>query len=262
MDERSQSFDILDSGITSFFGDTAWVKEIRKDGETLGWLHTGEYNDEGEISNDATWKFTRKKEAKIVVLPTIPIGVNANLFGFPMTLHLSPTTQLAILKDIVHALEVHKIYKLVLLNSHGGNEFKALLREIYGKTKVHVFLINWWTLIEELINKVCEDKTGEHANEAETSWMMYLYPELVHLEWADEGKVRKPVLKGLEKGWAWMARPWHLLTVSSGYGNPKKANAEKGKILVEDAVDKIASFLVELSKAKIDQYFPYKKEID
>ncbi|RKY32497.1 MAG: creatininase family protein [Candidatus Omnitrophota bacterium] len=204
----------------------------------------------------------KKQGANVVVLPAIPVGVNSNLFGFPMTLNLSPTTHLAILKDIIESLETHKIYKLVLLNGHGGNEYKGILREIYGKTKVHVFLINWWTLIEELINKVCEDKTGEHANEAETSWMMYLYPELVHLEWADEGKVRKPVLKGLEKGWAWMARPWHLLTVSSGYGNPKKANAEKGKILVEDAVDKIASFLVELSKAKIDQYFPYKKEID
>ena len=199
----------------------------------------------------------REKGAKVVVLPTIPIGVNSNLFGFPMTLHLSPTTQLAILKDILTALENHKIYKLVLLNAHGGNEFKGIFREVYQKTEVHLFLLNWWSVGCDVIDKVCEDKSGEHANEAETSWFMYLYPELVHLEWADEGKVNESRFEALERKWVWMTRPWHLLTTNSGHGNPKKATPEKGKIIVETVTERIASFLVEMSNAKIDKKFPY-----
>jgi len=202
-------------------------------------------------------KKANEKGGKIIVLPTIPVGVNSNHFGFPLPLHFSPTTQLAIIKDIVYSLEKSKIYKLVILNSHGGNDFIALLRELYGKTSVHIFLLNWYNVRKDVQNEVCEDKGGEHGNEAETSWGMYLYPELVHLEWADDGRVNEPRLKGLKEGWVWIVRPWTLLTTNSGYGNPKKANAEKGKIMVETATDRIAEFLLELSNSKIDEKFPY-----
>ncbi|MGB9677043.1 MAG: AAA family ATPase [Candidatus Ratteibacteria bacterium] len=144
-------------------------------------------------------KKANERGGKVIVLPGIPIGVNSNLFGFPLTLHFSPTTQLSILKDIVYSLENHKIYKLVIINGHGGNEFKGLLREIYGKTSIYIFLVDWWKVGEDVITKICEDKTGEHGDESETSWMMYLFPELVHLEWADEGKVNEPKIKGLKE---------------------------------------------------------------
>ncbi|MCM8818412.1 MAG: creatininase family protein [Candidatus Omnitrophica bacterium] len=198
-----------------------------------------------------------EKGGKVIVLPTIQVGVNSNHFGFPLVLHFSPTTQLAILKDIIYSLEKSKIYKLVILNGHGGNEFKALCRELYEKTPINIFLIDWWIVREDIMNMVCDDKTGEHGNEAETSWILYLYPEFVHLEWADEGKVNEPRLEGLKKGWAWIVRPWPLLTTNSGYGNPKKANSEKGKAMIEGATDTIAEFLIELSNAKIDERFPY-----
>ena len=202
-------------------------------------------------------KKANEKGGKVISLPTIPVGVNSSAFGFPMTLHFSPTTQLSILKDILYALSYYKIFKLVILNGHGGNEFKALLRELYGKIDVFIFLIDWWKLGEDVVEEVCDDKTGEHGNESETSWMMYLYPELVHIEWADDGSVNEPRFEEMKKGWVWTTRPWHLLTRNSGYGNPKKANQEKGRKIVEVATDRISDFLVKLSKEKIDEKFPY-----
>ncbi len=202
-------------------------------------------------------KKANEKGGKVILLPTMQIGVNSNHFGFPLALHFAPTTQLTILKDIIRALENYKIYKLVILNAHGGNEFGALLRELYGTTKVHIFLMHWWSARGDLMDEIFEDKTGEHGHEAETSWALYLYPEFVHLEWADEGKVNEPRLKGIKEGWVKIVRPWHLLTTNSGYGNPKKATAEKGKAMVEASTDKIAEFLVELSNSEIDDKFPY-----
>jgi len=202
-------------------------------------------------------KKATEKGAKVIVLPTIPIGVNSNLFGFPLTLHLSPTTQLSILKDIVRSLENHGIYKLLILNAHGGNDFKPLIRELYGKTKVWIFQLDWWNVRNDIIEEVCEDKGGEHGNEAETSWLMYLYPELIHLEWADDGQVNSPRIKSLQEKQIWTTRPWHLLTTNSGYGNPKKATSEKGEKIIEGATDRIAEIILELSEAKIDDKFPY-----
>jgi creatinine amidohydrolase len=161
------------------------------------------------------------------------------------------------LKDIVESLEKHKVYKLIILNGHGGNEFKFMIRELYGKTDVRIFLMNWWELGKDIMDEVCEDKAGEHANEAETSWFMHMYPELVHLEWADDGKVNEPALDGLKKKYMWTSRPWHLLTKNAGHGNPKKATPEKGKRIVEATTDRIADVIKELSDVKIDEKFPY-----
>lgn len=198
-----------------------------------------------------------KEGAKVIVLPGIPVGVNTGAMEFLLTLNLNPTTQFVILKDIVECLEKHSIYKLIIFNGHGGNDFKWMGRELYEKTKIHIFVLNWWELTEDIIKKVCDDTSGEHGNEAETSWFMYLCPDLVHLEWADEGRVKEPVLNSLKKKWLWTTRPWHFLTTNSGYGNPKKATAEKGKIIVEETTDRIAEIIKELSDVKLKETFPY-----
>jgi len=198
-----------------------------------------------------------KKGARVVVLPAMPVGVNSDLFGFPLVLHFSPTTQLAILRDIVWSLENHRVYKLLLLNGHGGNNFRALIKELYGQTRVHIFLCDWWQLVEKLVKKVCSDPGGEHGNEAESSWMMYLHPELVHLKWADAGQVRKARLKSLRKGSIWTPRPWHVLTTNSGHGNPRLASAEKGRQIVEYAVAEIGEIVREIANVRLDRNFPY-----
>jgi len=246
------------------------LKEVREKGKievaVLPWGSTEPHNLHLPYGTDTlaaskiseiSAKKAIEKGAKVIVLPTIPVGVNSNTFGFPLVLHFSPTTQLSILKDIIWSLENHKIYKLLLLNAHGGNDFKPLIREIFGKTNVWIFLLDWWNVRNDIVKNVCEDKSGEHGNEAETSWLMYLYPDLVHLEWADDGRVNKPRLKSLEEEKIWLPRQWHLLTTNSGHGNPKKANAEKGKIIVEGATDRISEIILELSKTKIDEKFPY-----
>jgi len=199
----------------------------------------------------------KKRGAKVIVLPVMPVGVNSNTMGFPMTLSFAPTTEFEMFKDIVVSLETHKVHKLIILNGHGGNEFKFMIRELHGRTKVQIFLMNWWETGEDIAQEVCEDNSGEHGNEAETSWFMYMYPELVHLEWADEGKANEPVLEGLRKKYIWITRPWHLLTTNAGQGNPEKASAEKGGKIVEITTNRIADVIKELSDAEIDKKFPY-----
>src|SRR5258708_6132085 len=64
--------------------------------------------------------------AKVVLLPTVPFGVNTNHLKVPGALacSLTPTTLLRILTDLVDSMERQGIFKLVLLNGHGGNELK------------------------------------------------------------------------------------------------------------------------------------------
>src|SRR6186997_2103424 len=62
--------------------------------------------------------------AKVIVLPTIPFGVNTGQFNVTLDLNMNPSTQLAVLRDVVEVLNRQEIFKLIILNSHGGNDFR------------------------------------------------------------------------------------------------------------------------------------------
>jgi len=194
--------------------------------------------------------------AEVILLPTIPYGVNTNLMAFPMTINMNPTTQLAIIRDVVASLRQHGVRKLVILNGHGGNDFGFVLRELYS-CGVFMVSVNWWMVAAEACGHLIENKGGEHADEAETSWGLHLFPELMGpLETADDGAVRPFRIEGLGKSWAKITRPWERVTTRSGYGNPHKASAEKGRLWIEESVRQLGAFLVELSKAEMDDTFP------
>jgi len=193
--------------------------------------------------------------ARVLLLPAMPFGVNENTLGFPWTVSLRPSTLFTFVADVVSSVEEHGIRKLVVLNGHGGNEFKPLLRELCRETTVHLFLVDWWTVASEAHAAIFE-AGGEHANEMETSALMALRPDLVGADMGS-GSTRTPRLQAMREGWAWIARPWHLLTVDSGVGDPAKSTPEKGERFLTAAAEKLGAFLTELSAAEIDATFPY-----
>ncbi len=75
-------------------------------------------------------KLAWEKGARPIVLPTIPFGVNTGQSDIYLDINLNPSTQLAILTDIVRVLNEQGLYKLLIFNGHGGNNFKPLVREL------------------------------------------------------------------------------------------------------------------------------------
>ena len=90
--------------------------------------------------------------AKVIVLPTIPFGVNTGQFDVLLDMNMNPSTQLAVLRDVVDVLNRQGIYKLIILNSHGGNDFKTMIREL-GLQFPKMFLssCNWYQAIDQNI---------------------------------------------------------------------------------------------------------------
>ncbi len=212
---------------------------------------------------DACCREAWKLGGRVVQLPVVPYGTESNMREFPLAMNLRPTTLFSVLRDLIDSLHQSGIRKVVIFNSHGGNDFKPFLREIYGDLDVHVFLCNWYQMIRDVMLKVCE-QPEDHAGEMETSLIMAFRPDLVREESpgkliADAGE-RKPLrFEALREGWVGLSRPWHLLTTNSGSGNPHAATAEKGHKLREAIVQRIAPFLAELSAAPLDETFPFEK---
>jgi creatinine amidohydrolase len=188
-----------------------------------------------------------EKGAMVIVLPVIPLGVqNPGQIELPFCLHTRPSTQLMILSDIVDSLYHQGILKLVILNGHGGNDFKPMIRELQPKyPDMFIGLAEWFRMLN--VDDYFEE-VGDHAGEMETSIMQYYFPELVlPLERAGEGITKKFKIEALNLKHAWVPRRWDKVSEDTGIGNPRKATPEKGKKFTDAVTTKIADFLVELS---------------
>jgi len=196
-----------------------------------------------------------KKGAKIIVLPNIPFGVNTGQADIKLNINILPTTQLSILMDIVEVLNRQGIKKLMVLNGHGGNDFKPLLRELgYKFPEMFITLCNWYQALD--LNAYFDKKNCNHAGEMETSVMMSIAPESVlTLEIAGDGTEKLSSIKAIKEGWAWAERRWSQVTSDTGIGNPKNASKEKGEKFLHDLTDKLAELFVDLANTDLKKLY-------
>jgi creatinine amidohydrolase len=216
---------------------------------------------EGDVVGEEICAAAHERGARVVLLPTVPYGTETNQIAFPLSLNVNPSTLAAVIRDLVESLARHNIKKIVLLNSHGGNDLKPVLRELYGKTPAHLFLCDWYKVLSDVEHEIFAEP-GDHAGEMETSFVLAHRPELVARKpdgtlAADAGATAETKFEAVNRGWVSITRPWHLLTTNTGAGNPHAATAEKGRRMMQLLVDRLAQFLVELSAAPLDERFPY-----
>lgn len=185
--------------------------------------------------------------AKVVVLPLVPFGVNTGQLDIPLCLNMNPSTQALVLRDVAMSLAGQGIPKLVILNGHGANDFRQMIRELQPQVSLFLCVINWYKVVDP---KPFFSDLGDHAGELETSVMQHLAAERVlPLSEAGSGAARQFKIAAFREGWAWAPRNWRQVTDDTGSGNPAGATPEKGKRYVEAVTGKIADFLVELAKA-------------
>lgn len=192
--------------------------------------------------------------ARVLVLPNVPFGVNTGQADVDLCLNIYPSTQMAILNDLVEVLDRQGIHKLLLLNGHGGNNFKALLREV-GARFPKMLLVTT-SFFQAVDRKQFFEEAGDHADEMETSLMLHLRPELVlPLKEAGDGSEKKSRITAIKEGWAWSERKWNLVSADTGIGDPKKASEEKGRKFFEAVTEQISSLISELDKVKNDDRY-------
>jgi creatinine amidohydrolase len=218
----------------------------------------GTDNFQVEVIGSRACEHAYRAGARVLLLPAIPYGVNTNYFQVPGALacSLTPTTLLHVLTDLVDSLQRQGIRKMVLLNGHGGNELKPLLRELHHRTRMFLCLCDWFRMATDVYPQVFEHP-GEHADEVETSLGLAFFPELLRPELADDGAARPTRFDAINRGWVSITRPWHLATRNTGLGNPAGASAEKGQRLLDVVVERLGEFLVQLAAADMNDSFPY-----
>ncbi|MFZ4768775.1 MAG: creatininase family protein [Ferruginibacter sp.] len=194
------------------------------------------------------------KGAKVVVMPSIPFGVNTGQSDIYLDINLNPSTQFAILCDIVETLNRQGLNKLLIFNCHGGNDFKPMIRELGLKYPSMFICVSF--CFNAVDRKLFFDEPGDHADEMETSLLLYLKPGLVlpKEKWG-AGKEKKNKIPSFSEGFVWAERKWSQITEDTGVGNPAKATKEKGERYFKAVTEKMGALFYEISKADVNDLY-------
>jgi creatinine amidohydrolase len=199
-----------------------------------------------------------ERNARCTVLPTVPFGNNNTQLTQVATITMRSHTQQAVLFDVADSLVKQGIDRLVVLNFHGGNDFKAMIRDVMLDVPIFIVQVNGYQLAAAEAQQLLQLPHGGHADEFETSLMLHLVPQLVApLAEAGRGTTTSsqlPILTSTPG--AWSPRDWQALTEDTGAGDPRHATAAKGERLMTVMVERLAKLLVELSSAQEGQ-FPF-----
>lgn len=188
--------------------------------------------------------------AKIAILPNVPFGVQTGQLDIPFCINVNPSTQLVILSDIIASLVAARVPKFVLLNGHGGNDFRQMLRELQSRHRgIFLSAVSWFQIDS---GSGLFTTVGDHADERETSMMLQLHSDLVlpKSAWGD-GRTFPSRLRAIREKWAWAQRDWSKATSDTGVGDPRESTSAKGEAYLRLLTERLASYLADLANADI-----------
>ncbi len=207
-----------------------------------------------DVAVDAAQLAFDEYGVRAMVLPPVAMGAqNPGQRDLKFCIHYRYDTQRAVLADTVASLHHQGFRKLLIVNGHGGNTFKSMIRDLaVDYPDFFILSSEWFTVLPA---GEWFDAPGDHADELETSVMMHYHPELADLAEAGPGLANPFALQSLREKTAWLPRHWTRVTADTGIGDPRHATPEKGRRFAEAVARKYAVLLKELAAVRGEQDF-------
>jgi creatinine amidohydrolase len=179
----------------------------------------------------------------VVVAPTINYSYYPAFLEYPGSTSLSMDTARAMFTDVIHSLARYGPRRFYILNT-GISTLKPLAQAAADLAKDGILLRYTDFTKEDPVEKKLRQSGGTHADEIETSMMLYIAPQSVQMKKAARdlnpnqpgGLVRDPTGKG-------------TYSPTGAWGDPTMATREKGQAVVESLVATILKDIDDLRRA-------------
>lgn len=178
----------------------------------------------------------------IPVLPALPYGCSlGHSRKWPGTISLRPETLSRIVYEAAQWVQAAGFGRLLILNGHVTNwaPLRCGLENIRADLPdMRIALRSVWELSAEANAIYLADGGANwHANDAETSMMLHLRPDLVRIEKAVDEPDRSVC--------CFFSYTVDKESLSGGVGKPRRARAARGRRLLASCVDALARQLVD-----------------
>jgi creatinine amidohydrolase len=181
----------------------------------------------------------------VVVAPTINYSFYPAFLEYPGSTSLSMDTARAMLTDIVHSLAHYGPRRFYILNT-GISTLRPLAQATDDLAKDGILLRYTDLTKDDPVEKKVRQSAGTHADEIETSMMLYIAPESVRMNKAVRdlnpnqpgGLTRDPNGKG-------------TYSPTGAWGDPTLATREKGQAVVESLITTILKDINDLHETPL-----------
>ena len=177
------------------------------------------------------------------LLPAIPVSTCREHMGKKGTVWMHPTTFYQMMTDIVMSLKEQGFKKIGIVQCHGGIfVMSPLVRNLNAtlNPELMVAVVDTCDLNGVLFEEGLVESTSElHAGECETSQMLAIAPQYVHMDLAEDSVPTVP-RSYLNYGSIFRA------SASGVWGEPTLSSAQKGEKILERSAQLVVE---ELNKA-------------
>lgn len=199
-----------------------------------------------------------KASARAYTLPVMPFGVSTHRSSFAATMNAGGRAFEDFWVAVIDALTERGFDRFYFMSGHGGNmSFLVNIVKYAGERHRRTFCATSFLhtsgpIGAAALEKYRESKIGGmgHAGELETSFMLYLRPDLCHMERVvDETDfIATPsyFMDWIESGSLIANPPWDDDTKTGAYGAGSLATAEKGRLWLEAAVEEKIAHVEEI----------------
>lgn len=180
-----------------------------------------------------------------IVAPTINYSFYPAFLEYPGSTSLSMDTARAMVTDIIHSLAHYGPRRFYILNT-GISTLRPLAQVAADLSKDGIVLRYTDLTKDDPVEKKLRQSGGTHADEIETSMMLYIAPESVHMKKATRdlnpnqpgGLTRDPQGKG-------------TYSPTGAWGDPTLATREKGQAIVESLIITILKDIEDLRQTAL-----------
>jgi creatinine amidohydrolase len=190
------------------------------------------------------------RASKVVVYPTVNYGFYPAFVEYPGSTSLRLGTARDVIVDIVRTIARHGPKRFYVLNT-GVSTIRALTpaRDSLAASGIVMTFTDILNVGKEAEDRVRKQEGGTHADEIETSMLLYMHPELVDMSKAV--KDYHPGAGGLTRDSASAVRDGKVWSRSGTFGDATLATREKGRIVVEAQVKDILAEIESLRRTPI-----------
>lgn len=185
------------------------------------------------------------ERSKVVLLPTLNYAYYPAFINWPGSVSIEADNFRRFAEDIIQSVARFGVKKFLILDGGVSTHYPMtiLSYDLYNKLGIKVAVTDITGLGKEEGLRVCEQESGGHADESETSCLLVIRPDLVKMEEAvkeysssvegcfSPAGVKKVTLKtGMD-------------STNGANGDPTLATKKKGEIILQAMVDDLVVFI-------------------
>lgn len=201
------------------------------------------------LAESVSLEVGKRAADRVLVLPTIPYGLNRHHIDFPGTIHIESQAYIDFCLNVTKSVAYHGFTRILIVNGHGSNtpQNEIVARRTVLETNALCVSVNYIQLALDAFKEVQDTPVVAHADEFETSLYLHLDASRVQMDKAGkDDDVMGTYFSSDSTGVARFNDYWGRWTELGVHGDATTATAAKGEVIFEAAVGHLVTMVDEL----------------